>query len=83
MSDKESVFTQHLKDCEENYFEHLLFSTTISIWLLWAAITLFLHGLFPFLFIEKPTRHVRKINQVLQIRISRAKKRHNKRQSQQ
>lgn len=78
MSNKEGIFTKHLREYDEGYFEHFLFSLTISIWLLLAAATLFLHAIFPFLFVEKTTRHIKKINQVMQIRLNKAAKRQNK-----
>jgi len=80
-SKKKTMVNNHLKDCEEGYFEHLLFSLTISVWLIIAALTLAIHAIFPFIFIEKTTRHVKKINQVMQIRISKAKKRTKKKGS--
>lgn len=78
---KDNVFNKHLRDIDEGYFEHLLFSITISVWLIIAAVTLFIHGLLPFAFVEKATRHVKKINQVMQIRINKAKRRAKKKES--
>jgi len=75
---KENVFNRHLKDYEESYFEHLLFSLTICVWLVIASLTLLVHALFPFCFIEKATRHIKKINQIMQIRSNKAKRRSKK-----
>lgn len=72
---KGNIFNKHLKEYEEGYFEHLLFSVTISVWLTVAAFTLLLHSIFPFFFIEKSSRHVKKINQIMQIRLNKAKRR--------
>ena len=75
---KENIFNRHLREYEEGYFEHFIFSVTISIWLIIASFTLFLHAILPFCFIEKTTRHIKKINQIMQIRVNKAKRRSKK-----
>lgn len=67
---KITFLNRHLKDSKETYFEHFIFSFTAALWLILAGITLAVHSIFPFAFIAKTSRHVKKINRVMQKRSS-------------
>lgn len=71
-SKKSNFLNRHLNDCSESYLEHLLFSLAITFWLFIAVLTLFIHSFLPFLFEKKSSRHVKKINQIMQIRLSKS-----------
>jgi hypothetical protein len=65
---KTNFFNHHLVETGENYLEHLLFTFVISLWLLLASLILFIHSLLPFIFAINASKHVKKINEVMQKR---------------
>lgn len=67
---KSGFFTRHLDETGESYLEHFLFTFSISLWLVSAGIIHLLHSFFPFIMPTSASRHVKKINLVLQKRIS-------------
>lgn len=71
---KDNYFNRHLRKSEEGYFEHLIFSISLSTWLAKTCIILFIHSIFPFLFVSKVSNNIKKINQIIQIRYNRAHK---------
>ncbi len=60
--------TQHLKDSNENYFEHFLYTFSIGMWLVGTGLILLCHALMPFLFVMKSSKNIKKINQIMQKR---------------
>lgn len=71
---KDNYFNRHLKKSQEGYFEHLIFSISLSAWLAKACIILFIHSFLPFLFVSKVTKNIKKINQIMQIRHNKSHK---------
>ena len=68
----------HLKETGENYFEHFLFAVTTALWLFLAGTILLCHSLFPFIFTVTTSKHVKKINEVMQKRVAMLMERRNK-----
>lgn len=68
MKKRSNFFNRHLLEIGETYFEHLLFLFAISIWLISAGIILFIHAFLPFLFEVNASKHIKKINSVMQQR---------------
>ena len=66
---KTNFLNRHLVETGENYFEHFLFAFTTSMWLGLACLILCCHAFFPFLFTTSTSKHVKKINQVMQKRV--------------
>jgi uncharacterized protein YjeT (DUF2065 family) len=46
----DSIFTKHLHDADENYFEHLAYTAWVSVRLIAAGLVILIHGIFPFVF---------------------------------
>jgi hypothetical protein len=67
---KTNFFNRHLTETGENFFEHFLFAFTTAMWLAMASLILFSHSLFPFIFTTTTSKHVRKINEVMQKRVA-------------
>ncbi len=65
---KTSFLNSHLTETGENYFEHFLFAFTTALWLAAVSLILCCHSIFPFIFTTTTSRHVRKINEVMQKR---------------
>jgi hypothetical protein len=65
---KTNFFNNHLVETGEGYLEHFLFAFVTSLWLLLASSILFLHSIFPFIFMINASKHVKKINEVMQKR---------------
>lgn len=65
---KVNFFNRHLLETGENYFEHFLFAFTTAMWLLMLGTILLCHTFFPFIFTTTTSRHVKKINEVMQKR---------------
>jgi hypothetical protein len=66
--EKSNFFKKHLDETGESYFEHLLFTFMMSLWLLLTSVILLLHSIFPFILAFNTSKHVSKINQVMQKR---------------
>jgi hypothetical protein len=64
-----NFFTRHLRESEENYFEHFLVTFSTAFWLIGTGLILLCHAVLPFLFVSKAGNNVRKINQVMQKRV--------------
>jgi len=75
---KVSFFKRHLTETGENYFEHFLFAFTTAMWLAMASFILFSHAILPFVFTTTTSKHVRKINEVMQKRLALLMERRNK-----
>lgn len=67
---KPNFLTRHLKETGENYFEHFLFGFATAMWLALASLILFIHSFFPFIFTISASKHVKKINEVMQKRVA-------------
>lgn len=67
---KTNFLNRHLDDSGETYFEHFIFSFTASLWLMLSGVTLALHAIFPFAFVARTSKHVHKINKIMQKRLS-------------
>jgi len=77
-----NFFNRHLTETGENYFEHFLFAFTTSMWLLMASLILCCHAILPFIFTTNTSKHVKKINQVMQKRVEMLMERRNKKAAQ-
>lgn len=67
---KTNFLNRHLYDSGETYFEHFIFSFTAALWIILAGITLAVHAIFPFAFVSRTSKHVHKINKIMQKRLS-------------
>ena len=67
---KVNFLNRHLIDSNETYFEHFIFSFTAALWLVLAGVILALHSIFPFSFIASTSKHVKKINRIMQRRVA-------------
>lgn len=65
---KDNLFTRHLNQAGEKYFEHFLFAFSIALWLIFTAFSLMIHAILPFLFVFTGSNNINKINQLLQKR---------------
>lgn len=66
---KTNFLDRHLTETGENYFEHFLFAFTTSMWLALASFILCCHAIFPFIFTTSTSKHVKRINVVMQKRV--------------
>ncbi len=64
-----NFFNRHLCHTGENFFEHFLFTFTVSLWMGISSIVLFLHAFFPFLFPFIASKNIKKIDEIMQKRI--------------
>ncbi len=69
MSKEVNFFNRHLTETGENYFEHFLFAFSTAMWLLYAALILLVHAIMPFFFTVSASKHIRRINQIMQKRL--------------
>ncbi|OFW81355.1 MAG: hypothetical protein A2887_00980 [Alphaproteobacteria bacterium RIFCSPLOWO2_01_FULL_40_26] len=65
---KTNFLNRHLIETGENYFEHFLFAFTTALWLIMTGLILLCHAIFPFIFTISASKHVKKINLVMQRR---------------
>jgi 1,4-dihydroxy-2-naphthoate octaprenyltransferase len=65
---KTNFFNHHLVETGENYLEHFLFTFVTSLWLLLSSVILLIHSVCPFIFAINASKHVKKINEVMQKR---------------
>lgn len=77
-----NFLNRHLTETGENYLEHFLFAFTTALWLLLASMILFCHSIFPFIFTVTTSKHVKKINEVMQKRVAMLMERRNKKAAQ-
>lgn len=75
-----NFFTRHLTETGENYFEHFLFAFTTALWLMLAGVILLSHAIFPFIFTTETSKHVKRINLVMQKRVEMLLERRKKKQ---
>ena len=61
-------FTAHPKHIGEGYWQHFWFATKKSLCLAKIALCLFLHALFPFIFVTYAKEQIQKFNNMLQTR---------------
>lgn len=61
VSTMKNWFTEHPKSVNETYYQHLWFSLTSAIRLIFAGIAAIVHAFFPFLFISTASKIVAKI----------------------
>lgn len=64
-----SIFTKHLNESGENYFEHFYFTARMSWALFYTAVTLLIHGLLPFLLTKGASTRVKKISRIFEVRV--------------
>jgi len=69
MTNKVNFFNRHLTETGEGFFEHFAFASLTAAWLALASLILLIHAFFPFLFTVNASKHVKKINQVMQKRV--------------
>ena len=63
-----NLFTQHPKEVNETYFQHLKKALTFSLKLLLMSCQALLHAFFPFLFVTTVSYKIKVMNDVLQKR---------------
>ena len=59
---------KHLNDINETYIQHLIFASKISYKLLCASIILFIHAIFPFIFVKTASCMIKEINKIIKER---------------
>ena len=69
-----TLFTQHPKDTGETYLQHLWFTVTISLQLFFAATTLLLHGILPFIFTRTTSAQIEKLYLIMKSRIPQSRR---------
>jgi hypothetical protein len=62
-------FKEHPAEAGETYGQHLWFTLCMSLRLIAVAISLFIHGLLPFLFRRTASSQSQEIHRIFQIRI--------------
>mgnify|MGYP001563934746 CR=1 FL=1 len=77
-----NFFNRHLTETGESYLEHFLFAFTTAMWLFMASLILCCHAIFPPIFTVTTSKHVKKINQVMQKRVEMLMERRNKKAAQ-
>lgn len=65
---KGNLFTRHLKEVEEGYFEHFLFAFSIACWIIILGVMHLIHSIFPFIFAKNASKNIQKIATVMQKR---------------
>lgn len=59
------AFRDHPQEAGENYFQHLSFTLGMAARLLWTAILLLLHGLFPFMLCRAASDRMKHCQEIL------------------
>jgi hypothetical protein len=65
---KSNLFNHHLRETNENYFEHFTFVFGIGVWIVLAGLILIIHAIIPFILTKAASTSIKKINEVLQKR---------------
>lgn len=65
----EKAFTDHPQEAGENYLEHLWFTITMTSRLIYSAIVLLIHGIFPFLLVRTASTQIVRIYVIMKSRI--------------
>lgn len=65
----EKAFTEHPQEAGENYLEHLWFTITMTSRLIYSAIVLLIHGIFPFLLVRTASTQIVRIYVIMKSRI--------------
>lgn len=70
----ERAFTDHPKETGETYIKHLWFTVKMTSRMVFTALLLFIHGMFPFLFTRAASTQFEKMYQILRSRIPEARR---------
>lgn len=65
----EKAFTEHPHETGETYLEHLWFTIKMTGRMLYSAIVLLIHGIFPFLVVRTASGQIEKIYLIMKSRI--------------
>ena len=66
---KINPFNKHLIETGENYFEHFIFASVTSLWILMVGLILMTHAIFPCIFTTTTSANIKKINERMQKRL--------------
>lgn len=69
----EHHFTEHPKQTGESYLEHLWFTIRMTLRMVYTSIALFLHGVFPFIFVRTASTQMEKMYLIMLTRKPKAK----------
>ncbi len=61
--------SEHLKESNETYFAHLLWTIVMSLRILLVAVVLLIHGFFPFLLTKSASKRIEQIYLIFKARI--------------
>ncbi|MDD9899494.1 MAG: DUF6356 family protein [Alphaproteobacteria bacterium] len=67
-------YTEHPAEAGESFWQHLQFTTTMSLRLVLTGIALFIHGIFPFLFCRTTSTQSVRIREIFDARSSLSEK---------
>lgn len=70
----ERAFTDHPKETGETYLKHLWFTVKMTSRMVFTALLLFIHGMFPFLLTRAASTQFEKMYQILRSRIPEARR---------
>lgn len=68
------AFTQHPEEAGESYFEHLCFTTGMSLRFLYTTVVIMVHGLFPFLMTKTASNQIEAIYRIMKTRIPKSRR---------
>lgn len=60
-----NLFTKHLKEVNETYFEHFFMASSFGLKMLFAGFACLLHGLFPFWFQKSGSNTIVKLHDAM------------------
>lgn len=72
--DARRAFTEHPEETGESYLEHLWFTAKMAGRLLFTAVVLLIHGIFPFLLVRTASSTVERVYEIMKSRIPKAKR---------
>ncbi len=64
------IFSNHPNATGENYFQHFWFTAKMSLRLVFTAVALFIHGVFPFTFTRTASNQMAKMNAIMTARVN-------------
>ena len=68
------AFTEHPEETGETYLQHLWFTFTMAIRMLYALVVLVIHGVFPFLVVRAASKQIEAIYRIMKTRIPKSRR---------
>lgn len=59
------VFTDHPRSAGETYFVHLRFTLKMALWFFYIGFAIFVHGIFPFMFVTTASSQMEKVSYIM------------------